>query len=60
MIEFKHGGAGVAVVDSEVEREQALQNGVCRDWNHVYASYLWNLTGKYAFQLLLVSVLNAI
>lgn len=49
MIEFKHGGAGVAVVDSEVEREQALQNGVCRDWNHVYASYLWNLTGKYAF-----------
>lgn len=45
MIGFKYGGATVAA-DAEIEREQALQNDVRRDWNHVHTAYLWNLTGK--------------
>ncbi|KAK6144517.1 hypothetical protein DH2020_021337 [Rehmannia glutinosa] len=45
MFRFYYGGATV-VVDAEIEREQPLQNGVCRNWNHVHTSYIWSLTGS--------------
>lgn len=50
MIVFSDGGATVAGY-SESEREQAIQNGVRRDWNHVHPPYLWCFTGAFCLSL---------
>lgn len=45
MIGFSDGGA-TGEVSSEIQREQCIQIGVRRHWNHVHSSYIWSFAGK--------------
>lgn len=44
MIGFSDGGA-TGEVSSEIQREQCIQIGVRRHWNHVHSSYIWSFAG---------------